>query len=272
MPVWCEVVADTLTPVACFANVVGEGTAFSSSPWRGGSAGGVTPSWAGGRSPRSRHGGERSRRRADWTWSVRRRNPGRRRGPRGALPVARSGGAASVARRAGGVSRLRRGPRGRATARPAARRPRPSRRRVGGDRAVLRVRPLAPARRPRRQRGGARCARRRCRRRGGHGRLRIGLCPVASIGVGLRPAGTRVGRHGGGTAAWARPGRGGADDDLGGVQGGHRGGEGAHPGRRHLPGRAVAALRPDTRSGSLRRLPCPSTAQSEPVPLLPPLS
>ncbi len=28
MPVWCEVVADTLTPVACFANVVGEGEGF----------------------------------------------------------------------------------------------------------------------------------------------------------------------------------------------------------------------------------------------------
>ena len=28
MPVWCEVVADTLTPVACFANVVGEGDGF----------------------------------------------------------------------------------------------------------------------------------------------------------------------------------------------------------------------------------------------------
>ena len=24
VPVWCEVVADTLTPVTCFANVVGE--------------------------------------------------------------------------------------------------------------------------------------------------------------------------------------------------------------------------------------------------------
>ena len=28
MPVWCEVVADTLTPVACFANVVGDGDGF----------------------------------------------------------------------------------------------------------------------------------------------------------------------------------------------------------------------------------------------------
>ncbi len=28
VPVWCEVVADTLTPVACFANVVGEGDGF----------------------------------------------------------------------------------------------------------------------------------------------------------------------------------------------------------------------------------------------------
>jgi anthranilate synthase component I len=28
VPVWCEVVADTLTPVACFANVVGEGEGF----------------------------------------------------------------------------------------------------------------------------------------------------------------------------------------------------------------------------------------------------
>jgi anthranilate synthase component 1 len=28
VPVWCEVVADTLTPVVCFANVVGEGEGF----------------------------------------------------------------------------------------------------------------------------------------------------------------------------------------------------------------------------------------------------
>src|SRR5208283_1695469 len=28
VPVWCEVVADTLTPVACFANVVGEENGF----------------------------------------------------------------------------------------------------------------------------------------------------------------------------------------------------------------------------------------------------
>ena len=28
VPVWCEVVADTLTPVACFANVVGEEDGF----------------------------------------------------------------------------------------------------------------------------------------------------------------------------------------------------------------------------------------------------
>jgi anthranilate synthase component I len=28
VPVWCEVVADTLTPVACFANVVGDGNGF----------------------------------------------------------------------------------------------------------------------------------------------------------------------------------------------------------------------------------------------------
>ena len=28
VPVWCEVVADTLTPVACFANVVGDGEGF----------------------------------------------------------------------------------------------------------------------------------------------------------------------------------------------------------------------------------------------------
>ncbi len=28
VPVWCEVVADTLTPVACFANIVGEGEGF----------------------------------------------------------------------------------------------------------------------------------------------------------------------------------------------------------------------------------------------------
>ena len=53
VPVWCEVVADTLTPVAAFANVVGDGRrASSSSRWRAASAGGATPSSDGARSPR----------------------------------------------------------------------------------------------------------------------------------------------------------------------------------------------------------------------------
>ena len=52
-PVWCEVVADTLTPVACLRQRGrATGTASSSSRSRAASAGAATPSWAGARWPR----------------------------------------------------------------------------------------------------------------------------------------------------------------------------------------------------------------------------
>ena len=74
---------------------------------------------------------------------------------------------------------------------------------------------------------------------------------------GLRPAGTGVvdGPDGGRAAGRAREGRVDPDDDVGGVPGGHRGGQGVHPGGRHLPGRAVAALRPH----AARQIPTTST-------------
>ena len=49
------------------------------------------------------------------------------------------------------------------------------------------------------------------------------------------------------------------------------GGQGAHHGRRHLPGGALPALRPRARGRPLRRLPGAAPGQPEPVPLLPPL-
>ena len=50
---------------------------------------------------------------------------------------------------------------------------------------------------------------------------------------------------------------------------GGRGGQGAHPGRRHLPGRAVPALRPRARRRPVRRLPGAAPGQPEPVHVLP---
>ena len=48
-----------------------------------------------------------------------------------------------------------------------------------------------------------------------------------------------------------------------------RGGQGAHPRRRHLPGRARAALRPRPRRRSVRRLPRAAPGEPEPVHVLP---
>ena len=48
-----------------------------------------------------------------------------------------------------------------------------------------------------------------------------------------------------------------------------RGGQGAHPRRRHLPGRAVAALRPRPRRRAVRRLPGAAPGEPEPVHVLP---
>ena len=52
------------------------------------------------------------------------------------------------------------------------------------------------------------------------------------------------------------------------VPAGGRGGQGAHPRRRHLPGRAGAALRPRPRRRPVRRLPGAAPGQPEPVHVL----
>ncbi len=51
---------------------------------------------------------------------------------------------------------------------------------------------------------------------------------------------------------------------------GGRGGQGVHPRRRHLPGRARPALRPDARRRPVRRVPRAAAGESEPVHVLPP--
>ena len=181
VPVWCEVVADTLTPVACFANVVGRRGRVPLRVGRG--------------------------RRALGPLLLRRPPPaatltarGRTVEATGRLGLARSDDGILAAVEAlvtrfqspvaaglpplhGGlvgylgydvvreVERLPDLPR---------RRPRPSRRGAGRHRAVLRLRPLAPAHRARRQRGRARRARRRGRRRGGGRGLRGRLRPAGA--------------------------------------------------------------------------------------------
>ena len=138
---------------------------------------------------------------------------------------------AAAARRADGLPRLRRRPRGRGPARRARRRPRPPRRRHVGDRPARRLRPLAPAGHPHRQRP------RRAR-----------ACPTTSSTVATT-------RRSLASTSWPRtaPARSTSpswsprtpQDELPEVRStmgsesywpGRRGGQGAHPGRRHLPG------------------------------------
>ena len=52
---------------------------------------------------------------------------------------------------------------------------------------------------------------------------------------------------------------------------GHRVGQGVHPGRRHLPGGALPALRPAAGGRPLRRLPLAAAAQPQPVSVFPAL-
>ena len=70
------------------------------------------------------------------------------------------------------------------------------------------------------------------------------LRPPPPVGRRLHGPGFGVRRTGGGAAARTREGRGGPNHDAGPVHGHDRRGQGVHQGRRHLPGRAVAALRP----------------------------
>ena len=106
-------------------------------------------------------------------------------------------------------------------------------------------------------------ARRRRRARRG---LRRGLRPPRRAGPRRRPAPRRA------AARAARPrrraARGHLDPRRRRLRAGGRGGQGAHPGRRHLPGRAVPALRPRPRRRPLRRLPGPAPAQPQPVDVL----
>ncbi len=94
--------------------------------------------------------------------------------------------------------------------------------------------------------------------------------PVARVDAAVadlgRPLAVRAG-------AAARPrraaARGALDDARRHVPGGRRGGQGAHPGRRHLPGRAGPALRPRARRRPVRRLPRPAPGEPQPVHVLP---
>ena len=97
----------------------------------------------------------------------------------------------------------------------------------------------------------------------------VRLRELAADCAGLRRP--TLGRAAGGTAARAREGRDGTDDVVGAVQGLHRRRQGVHPSRGHLPGRAVAALRLLARCGAIRRVPGAPPAQPEPVPVLPAL-
>ena len=246
MPVWCEVVADTLTPVACFANVVGEGDGFLFESVEGGERWGRY-SFVGRRplatlTARGRTVEATGRLDVE---RIRRRDPGRRRGPRGKRfqsPVL-----AGLPPLHGGLV----GYLGYDVVREVERLPEPPYDDLGHPDAALVV-------------IGQFCAFDHWRQRvvlvdnvvvpdapdGVVDAVTVAAClrgrlrPVARAGGGLRPFGTHVRRDGGGTPARTGASRGGADDDVGGVQGRHRGGQGVHPRRGHLPGRAVAALRP----------------------------
>ena len=273
-PVWCEVVADTLTPVACFANVVGEGDGFLFESVEGGERWGRY-SFVGRRPLATLTARGRT---VEATGHL-----GLARSDDGILAavedlvarfrVAVAGRPAAAARGAGRVPRLRRRARGRAAARrrPTTTWATPTRRwsssgssapsTTGASASSWSTTSWCPTRPTacRRRRGGAR-------------RLRGRLRPAASSWRRTAPRpGSAPRDMVAAPPAGPRAGRGEPDDDVGGVPGRHRRGQGVHPGRRHLPGRALAALRPRARGRPLRRLPGPAPAQPEPVPLLPAL-
>ncbi len=187
-----------------------------------------------------------------------------RRGAAGRVPLAGARRPAAAARRARRLPRLRRGARGRA---PARRRPTttsacptpscrssaswpPSTTGASGSRSsptpTCSASPTDAEHRPRLRRGGgpARAA----------GRP---TAPARSTSrCSTRPTPTSR------CPRCARPWRGGR------VRGGGRGGQRAHPRRRHLPGRAGPALRPRPRRRPVRRLPGAAPGEPEPVHVL----
>ncbi len=190
-------------------------------------------------------------------------------GAPGGLPGPAVRGTAAAAQRTGRLPRLRRRPRDRASAPPAPRRPGLSRRRPDAHRSALRLRPLAPA-----GGGGGQRARGRAgagtRSDLGRGDRTCLRCRLPSPGPARRGA---VPDRGGARPRCARVGRrahaGDPDHVLGRLRRRGGGGQGAHPGRGHLPGRPVATLRSRPRRRAVRPLPGAAPGQSEPLPLFP---
>ena len=160
-------------------------------------------------------------------------HPRRRRGPAGPHPHARGPRPAAAPRRAPRLPRLRRRPRGGAPARRPPRRAGPARRGPVGHRGDRGVRPLAPAGHPRGQRhrgAGATPIARSTRptttpcRRLDELAARRGPSPRRAAARAARPR--------------RRPPRGHLDPGRGRLRASGGGGPGAHPRRRHLPGRA----------------------------------
>ena len=228
----------------------------SSSRWRAASAGAGTPSWGATPSPPWWAAAGRSPRRARSSCPPRcRRAPAR-----GSSPPSTPCSAPTVHRRwptcprctAGSsatwattwCARSSTSPTCPATTRAPRRRP-------ARHRPAVRLRPLAPARGARRQRGGGR--RPGARPRPPRPTTRPGT-RLDELAADLsRPLGGRPAR---GAASRRAVARGARHHVLGVVPGRRAQRQGAHPGRRHLPGRAVAALRPRSRRRSVR----PSTA------------
>ena len=93
--------------------------------------------------------------------------------------------------------------------------------------------------------------------------------PGPPPGDGRRP-GPAAGLHAGGPARPLRPAaRGALARRAAGLHRRGGGGQGAHPGRRHLPGRALPALRPRPGGRPVRRLPGPAPGQPQPLHVLP---
>ena len=155
VPVWRELVADLITPVAAFGRLVADEPGFllesveHGERWSRFSFVGRRPLATVRQPGRAAHGRRRAR--------LRRCPPTRECSPfieaaTRALSIARPRPAPAAARWDHGVPRVRRRPRGRAPARRPDRRPGPSRRRPVDHRAAGRLRPLPATRDPGRQR------------------------------------------------------------------------------------------------------------------------
>ena len=260
MPVWTELLADLETPVAAYVKLVGDGPGFLLESVEHGRALGAVLV----RRPRSVGDARAARRRRRTRRRAARRHPDRRgdaRRARGAARAATPARRSTTCRRCTAASWATSAT---TSIREVERLPdvppddrRLSRRGDVGDRLAGRVRPLAPAGLPDRERADAR-ARRGAARRGLRRRDRTGR---AGRGRSRRAAAVRAGRAAVGRRRAA--GRCAVVDARRAVPAGRRGGQGAHPRRRHLPGRAGAALRPRARRRSVRRL--PRAASGEPV-------